>query len=137
MSAQTGGQSDFEPASMPVREGDNIDGKYEVMGLLGSGEMTVVVAGRRVDLGERIALKFLRPECLSHAELVARFVREARASIKIESEQVAQVFDVAALPDGAPFVVMEYLDGKDLGELIREKGPAPLAWKAEYRMQAC
>src|SRR4051812_565357 len=103
-SAHGGGQAEFEPASMPFREGDLIGAKYEVIQMLGSGATTFVVAARHIELDETVALKFLRPEYATHAELVARFDREARASLKIESEHVARIIDVGAMPDGAPFM---------------------------------
>jgi serine/threonine-protein kinase len=90
-----------------------------------------------LELGEKVALKFLRPEALANQELVGRFAREARACVKIKSEYVARVFDVGSLPDGAPFIVMEYLEGKDLGELLREQGQLPVKQAVEYVMQAC
>jgi serine/threonine-protein kinase len=127
-----------EPLSMPFREGEILAGKYEVIQLLGSGGMGYVVAARHLELDEKVALKFLRPECLTNRELVARFAREARASVKIKSEYVARVFDVGTMPhDGAPFIVMEHLDGKDLCDLVCEQGPLPIRSTAEYVMQAC
>jgi serine/threonine-protein kinase len=99
--------------------------------------MGFVFSATHVELGEKVALKFLRPECTSNEELVGRFAREARASVKIKSEYVARVFDVGTLPDGVPFIVMEYLEGKDLFEVVREQGPLPIKLSVEYVMQAC
>src|SRR5262245_62059516 len=130
-------QIEIEDASMPVREGDVIAGKYEVLQLLGSGGMAFVVAARHVDLDEKVALKFLRPECLANRDLVTRFAREARASVKIKSEHVARVFDVGTTREGGPFMVMEYLEGKDLCAMIDERGPLSIKSAAEYIMQAC
>jgi eukaryotic-like serine/threonine-protein kinase len=128
---------EFEPASMPYREGDIIAGKYEMIRPLGGGGMAFVLAARHLELDETVAVKVLRPECLANADLVARFDREARASVKIESDHVVRVFDVGAMPDGAPFVVMEHLDGKDLGTLLREEGAAPVDCASEFLLQAC
>src|SRR5689334_17342565 len=112
---------------MPFREGEVVAGKYEVLQLLGSGGMGYVVAARHLELDEKVALKFLRPECLTNRELVARFAREARASVKIKSEYVARVFDVGTMPrDGAPFIVMEHLEGKDLCDVVGDQGPLPI-----------
>jgi serine/threonine-protein kinase len=123
---------------MPFQEGDVVAGKYEVIQLLGSGGMGFVVAARHLELDEKVALKFLRSECLANRELVARFAREARASVKIKSEYVARVFDVGTMPkDGAPFIVMEYLEGKDLCAMVGEQGPQPIRNTAEHIMQAC
>ncbi len=110
--AHSGGQPEVELASMPFREGDIIAGKYEVIRLLGSGGMAFVVAASHMELDEKVALKFLRPECLANEDLVASFAREARASAKIQSEHVARVFDVGTIPESGPFIVMEYLAGR-------------------------
>jgi len=126
-----------EAINMPFRPGDVVAGKYEINDLIGTGGMGFVFSATHVELGEKVALKFLRPECMSNEELVGRFAREARASVKIKSEYVARVFDVGALPDGAPFIVMEYLEGKDLFEVVREQGPLPIKLAVEYVMQAC
>jgi serine/threonine-protein kinase len=122
---------------VPFAVGDIVAGKYEVTGLLGTGGMGYVISARHVELGEMVALKFLRPEALAHAELVERFAREARAAAKIRSEHVANVFDVGTLPDGTPFIVMEYLAGKDLADYLHQEGALPIDVAVEYIMQAC
>ena len=126
-----------EPLTVPFAVGDIVAGKYEVIGLLGSGGMGYVISARHCELGEMVALKFLRPEALAHAELVERFAREARAAAKIRSEHIANVFDVGVLPDGTPFIVMEYLAGKDLADYLHQEGALPISIAVEYVMQAC
>jgi serine/threonine-protein kinase len=84
-----------------------------------------------------VALKFLLPEALSNKEAVERFSREARAAVKIKSEHVARVTDVGTLESGSPYMVMEYLRGYDLGEVLAQKGPLPIAEVVEYVLQAC
>ena len=101
-----------------VREGDILAGKYRVERVLGIGGMGVVVAAHHIQLDEKVALKFLLPEALGNAEAVARFAREARAAVKIKSEHVARVVDVGQLENGAPNMVMEYLEGGDLDAWI-------------------
>ena len=98
----------------PVRQGDLLAGKYRVESVLGSGGMGVVVAAVHVELGQRVALKFLLPHALESGEAASRFLREARAAVKIDSEHVARVLDVGRLENGAPYMVMEYLEGTDL-----------------------
>ncbi len=124
-------------AAMPFAIGEIIGGKYEIIKLIGSGGMGFVVSAIHIELGEKVALKFLHPASLANQELVGRFAREARASLKIQSEYVARVFDVGSLPDGSPFIVMEYLEGKDLYETVRDTGPLPIKLAIEYVMQAC
>jgi serine/threonine-protein kinase len=134
---QSGNQLAVEPMAMPFRPGEVIAGKYEIIKLIGTGGMGFVVVANHIELGEKVALKFLRNDCLSNQELVGRFAREARAAVKIKSEYVARVFDVGSLPNGAPFIVMEYLEGKDLYEIVHEHGPLPIKTAVEYIMQAC
>ncbi len=117
--------------------GDVLAGKYQVERVLGVGGMGVVVAAKHVTLGERVAIKFLLPEALTRADVVARFLREGQAAARLRGEHVARVHDVGKLETGAPFLVMEYLDGKDLGALLREEGPLPVAAAVDYLLQAC
>jgi serine/threonine protein kinase len=133
----SGSQLVQHPVTMPFEMGEIICGRYEIIKLIGSGGMGFVVSANNIELGEKVALKFLHRESLANQELVARFAREARASLKIQSEYVARVFDVGALPDGSPFIVMEYLEGKDLYEAVRDTGPLPIKLAIEYVMQAC
>src|ERR1700722_14972852 len=97
-----------------VREGDTIAGKYRVERVLGVGGMGLVVAARHIQLDERVAIKLLHPAMLADERSVARFLREARAAVRIKSEHVVRVFDVGALDDGTPYMVMEFLEGSDL-----------------------
>ena len=126
-----------QAVEMPFAPGEVISGKYEVIKQIGSGGMGFVVSAMHVELGEIVALKFLRPEALQIAELVERFSREARAAAKIRSEHVARVFDVGVLPDGVPFIVMEHLAGQDLADVLQARGPLPIKVAIEYVMQAC
>src|SRR5262249_54452244 len=107
--------------------GQILAGKYRVERLLGEGGHGVVVAAQHLTLGERVAIKLLRPEVDEDAESIARFLREARASVRIKGEHVARVLDVGSLPDGAPYMVMEYLEGSDLGKIVEGQGWLPLS----------
>jgi len=121
----------------PVRPGDVIAGKFEVERLLGEGGMGVVVAARHLELDERVAVKFLLPEIAKREDAAERFKREARAAVKIKSEHVARVRDVGTTDDGVPYMVMEYLEGHDLGEELRMRGPLPVAEAVRFLLEAC
>jgi serine/threonine-protein kinase len=122
----------------PVREGDVIAGKYKVEKVLGIGGMGVVVAATHVDLRQKVALKFLLPAAATSSELVERFLREARASVRLKGKHVAQVLDVGRLDNGCPYLVMEYLDGHDLSFAIKDAaGPMPVESVATYILHAC
>src|SRR4051794_11659068 len=98
--------------SAPVNVGEVLAGKYQVERILGTGGMGVVVAAKHLQLGEHVAIKFLLPHVTGRADVVRRFMREARTAARIRSEHVARVFDVGTLDSGAPYLVMEYLDGR-------------------------
>lgn len=117
-------------------EGQLFAGKYRVERVLGRGGMGVVIAARHLMLDELVAIKFLLPEALQNPEAVARFEREARAAVKIRSEHVARVTDVARLENGTPYMVMELLRGRDLAAVLREQGPLSLTDAADYLLQA-
>lgn len=120
-----------------VYAGQILGGKYRVDRVLGAGGMGVVVAATHLQLDERIAIKFLLPEALANPEAVARFGREAKAAVKIRGEHVARVIDVGAFENGAPYMVMEYLEGRDLSALIRDRGAVDPAYAVDAVLQAC
>src|ERR1700689_275649 len=105
-----------------VHEGQIFAGKYRVEKVLGVGGMGVVVAAQHVQLDEKVAIKFLLPTMLSNEEVVGRFAREARAAVKIKSEHVARVSDVGTLDNGAPYMIMEFLEGSDLSTWLQKQG---------------
>ena len=120
-----------------VREGDLLAGKYRVEKVLGVGGMGVVVAATHIELDQRVALKFLLPEMLESAEAIERFLREARSAVKLKSDHVAKVLDVGKLESGAPYIVMEYLEGNDLSHMIETFGALATDIAVDYVLQAC
>jgi serine/threonine-protein kinase len=99
-----------------IQQGDLLAGKYRVEQVLGAGGMGYVVAALHEQLGQRVAVKLLVPELCENEDSVTRFLREARAAVKIQSEHVARVLDVGELTNGSPYMVMEFLSGRDLAE---------------------
>ncbi len=124
----------------PVQAGEIIAGKYEIERVLASGGMGVVVLANHQTLRRRVAIKFLLTE-LMHApikpEAVARFVREGQAAGRLHGENVARVIDVDTMADGRPYMVMEYLEGMDLGVYLANQGRLPVSEAADYVLQAC
>ncbi|MBN1611979.1 MAG: protein kinase [Polyangiaceae bacterium] len=118
-------------------QGETLAGKYRIDEVLGVGGMGLVVAAHHVQLDERVAIKFLLPSMLTNQEAVARFTREARAAVKIKSEHVVRISDVANLDNGTPYMVMEYLQGSDLGAWLKERGALPVEQAVEFVLQAC
>src|SRR5688572_28815111 len=103
--------------------------------------MGVVVEAEHLVLHDKVALKFLSRSAIEDEEhgpaLVARFLREAQAAARIKSNHVVRVIDVGTLQDDRPFMVMEYLDGQDLGALLAERGPLEYELAVSYVLQAC
>jgi eukaryotic-like serine/threonine-protein kinase len=119
-----------------VGEGDVVAGKYRVERLLGVGGMGFVVAARHLELDGVFALKFLKKRYLLEKVVVDRFTREAKAACRIRSEYVARVYDVGT-NQGAPFLVMDHLVGRDLAALIGDVGWLAVDDAVEYTVQAC
>jgi eukaryotic-like serine/threonine-protein kinase len=122
-------------ASSSPSPGSLIAGKYRLERILGEGGMGVVVAATHEHLDQRFALKFLSPLFATQTDVVQRFMREARAAVKIQSEHVARVMDVG-VHDGAPYMVMEYLEGSDLAAIIADRGPIPFREAVGYLLEA-
>lgn len=119
-----------------VREGEVLAGKYRVERVPGRAGLGVVVQVRHLELGQEVTLKFLVPDACAYPEFVQRFIREARAAVRIGGEHVARVTDVGRLETGAPYMVREYLRGPDLAEVLKVRGPLPIAEAVDYVIQA-
>jgi serine/threonine-protein kinase len=119
-----------------VQPGDVLADKYRVERVLGQGGMGVVVLAEHIELRERVAIKFLLDSPGENAELAERFIREARAAVRIKSEHVVRVIDVGRLPTGAPYMVMEYLEGEDLSQRLLA-GRVPIEDAVDYVIQCC
>jgi serine/threonine-protein kinase len=122
---------------LPVKEGDIVDGKYRVESVLGVGGMGAVLAAAHLQLGHRVAIKVLLSGPDSGPVARERFLREAKAAAILRSEHVARVSDVGTFSDGTPFMVLEYLDGQDLGDLVERTGALRVALAVDYVLQAC
>ncbi len=116
--------------------GDLIAGKYRLEKVAGEGGMGIVYAAQHLVLRQRVAVKVLLPDAATSELVVERFAREAQAAARIQSEHVARVMDAGSTATGAPFLVMEYLEGCDLEELLSVEGPLPLSDVVDYLMQS-
>ncbi|MCL2724348.1 MAG: protein kinase [Polyangiaceae bacterium] len=123
----------------PVHPGDILAGKYRVERVLGSGGMGIIVAARHVRLDQLAAVKLLRRglDTAEEAEATERFLREAKAAARLKNEHVARVYDVGTLETGHPYIVMEYLEGTDLAEMLKQRGALPVTEAVTYVLQAC
>jgi serine/threonine-protein kinase len=133
--------SPLEPVSVTLRSapvaGDRV-GTYVVESTIGHGGMGIVVAAKHERLGDRVAIKLLHPKAAKDAVQVERFVREARATARIKSEHVVRVYDAAAEEStNRPYIVMEFLQGRDLGYVLSTFGAMPLQTAVDYIIQIC
>ncbi len=124
------------PVSLQPRVGDVIAGKYRLDRVVGAGGMGMVFAATHMELDRLVAVKFVHSTYCQNPEVIARFVREARAVVRIESEHVAKVIDVGHTAGDTPYMVMEYLDGEDLSSLLKF-GPIAIPDAVDYVVQAC
>jgi serine/threonine-protein kinase len=121
----------------PVGPGDVVGGRYRVERIIGIGGMGVVLAARHLHLDHLVAIKFLLPKLAEHRDIVGRFTREARAAVRIQNEHVARVSDVGTLEIGAPYMVMEYLDGTDLEDFLHKSGTLSIDDSVDFILQTC
>jgi len=113
-----------------------IAGRYRLGRRLGAGGMGAVYEAQHVELGRTVAVKLLLPEFSSNPGMAARFMREARAAAQIGHPGIVQVFDLGT--DGeSPFLVMEKLEGEELGARIGRASPLPVDWVIGMATELC
>ncbi len=117
-----------------LNPGDIVDGKYRVVRLIGEGGMGAVFEGENTAISRRVAIKVLHAHAALQEDTVMRFKREARAAGKIGNDHILEILDLGELPEGAHYMVMEFLDGEALSARI-ERGPLPPAEMVEIASQ--
>jgi serine/threonine-protein kinase len=123
-------------APLPVSIGTVVANRYQIERVLGVGGMGVVAAARELGKDTLVAIKFMHLDALAQPQALRRFVREAQALITLEGAHVARVFDVGNLASGAPFIVMEYLEGEDVAARLRREGRLAVRESVELTLQA-
>lgn len=103
--------------------GQVLGDRYRVEEELGTGGMGVVCRATHLGLGTPVAIKLIRPDFAENEEFVRRFLNEARRAALLRSERIAHVHDVGQLETGEPFLVMELLEGVELGRYLEEHDP--------------
>ncbi len=106
---------------MSFEPGQVIDGKYRITRVLGAGGMGAVYEGENVRIGRKVAIKVLHAEAAHAPDLRRRFEREARVAAKIGSHNICDVIDLGDLPDGHAYLVMEYLEGETLEDILNRE----------------
>lgn len=120
-----------------IKPGMILHNKYRLERALGRGGMGLVAKAHHIHLDQPVAIKFLLPSLTKDEQTVKRFLREAQATVRLESEHVCRVFDVGTMKSGAPYIVMEYLEGMDMRQLMSQQGRIPLGVAAQLLLQAC
>jgi len=123
------------PGEEDVPVGDILAGKYRVERVLGAGGMGVVVLVTGTDGAGPFALKFLRPSVARDPIAAKRFLREASAAGRIQNSHVVKVVDVGELASGAPYLVMEYLQGTTLDKLLAGGKRLPVEQTCDVALQ--
>ncbi len=117
--------------------GDVIDEKYRIIRSIGEGGMGHVFEAAHLRMGQRVAIKVLKPAASQAPEVLSRFDREARAAGRLRGAHSARVIDVDITPDHLPYMVMEYLDGHDLQTELEQRQVFPVLEAIDYVLQAC
>src|SRR3954454_12259607 len=102
--------------------GKALDGQYQIESLLGKGGMGAVYRARHVLLGDRVAIKMLRPEMRSNTEWLRRFQREGQAARRFRHPNAVIVYDLRASADGLTYMVMEFVEGHTLDKELQQRG---------------
>ncbi|MBK6696751.1 MAG: serine/threonine protein kinase [Myxococcales bacterium] len=121
-------------SSVPA-PGEVIAGRYCIESVVGEGGVGVVLAAVHLELGHRVAVKVLGEH--RSAFQIERFRREAQLVARLQTEHVARVTDFGLLASGAPYAVMDYLEGRDLEEELKARGPLPIEEAVGYILAAC
>jgi serine/threonine-protein kinase len=117
--------------------GTDIDGRYRVEDLLGKGGMGAVVRAHHLFMDQAVAIKVLRPTLARDPSAARRFLREARGTLKVESEHAVKVLDFAITDDGLLYMVLELLEGRTVGAEVYDDGPMPLRRALRIARQVC
>ena len=117
---------------------DILDGQFQILQKIGSGGMGSVYKAAQPAMNRMVAVKILHPKLTNRKDLVSRFRREARAMSHLEHPNTVKVLVYGELPDdGALYIVMEYLEGKNLNQVVRKEGPLPVERAIPVLIQVC
>ncbi|HEX9618698.1 MAG TPA: serine/threonine-protein kinase [Polyangiaceae bacterium] len=122
-------------SSVPGERG--FAGRYRVLSTIAEGGMGVVLHAVDMDLGRHVAIKVVREELIEHEGAAERALLEARFAANIRSEHAVKVLDIGRDGQGVPYIVMEYLVGEDLSELLAIHGTLPYETAVDFVLQVC
>ncbi len=116
---------------------DILNGQFQILQKIGSGGMGSVYKALQPAMNRMVAVKILHPKLANRKDLVSRFRREARAMSHLTHPNTVKVYLYGELEDGSLYIVMEYLDGKNLNQTVRAEGPMPIERGLPILIQAC
>ncbi|MGB9976994.1 Stk1 family PASTA domain-containing Ser/Thr kinase [Thermovenabulum sp.] len=116
--------------------GRKLGNRYLILEEIGGGGMAIVYKARCTLLNRLVAVKVLRPEYSNDDDFVIRFRREAQAAASLSHPNIVSIYDVGK-EDGIHYIVMEYVEGKTLKQIIKEEGPLPAPLVLEIARQIC
>ncbi|AUX19587.1 protein kinase [Sorangium cellulosum] len=116
---------------------DLLEGQFKILQKIGSGGMGSVYKALQADPNRMVAVKILHPKLANRKDLVSRFRREARAMSHLTHPNTVKVYLYGALDDGSLYIIMEYLEGKNLNQVVRKEGPLPVERAIPVLIQVC
>lgn len=116
---------------------DVLDGQFKILQKIGSGGMGAVYKASQPAMNRMVAVKILHPKLANRKDLVSRFRREARAMSHLTHPNTVKVLLYGELEDGSLYIVMEYLEGKNLNQMVRKEGPLPAERAIPVLIQVC
>src|SRR5271170_2787572 len=116
---------------------DILDGQFQILQKVGSGGMGAVYKALQPSMNRMVGIKILHPKLANRKDLVSRFRREARAMSHLTHPNTVKVFLYGELDDGSLYIIMEYLEGKNLNQTVRSEGAFPYQRALPVLIQAC
>ena len=116
---------------------DLLDGQFQILQKIGSGGMGSVYKAAQPAMNRMVAVKILHPKLTNRKDLVSRFRREARAMSHLTHPNTVKVFLYGDLEDGSLYIVMEYLEGRNLNQMVRKEGPLAIERAIPVLIQVC
>ncbi|HEY6943492.1 MAG TPA: protein kinase [Candidatus Acidoferrum sp.] len=128
-SSSRGGSDELAPGAL-------LAGRYQILQLLGRGGMGAVYKARDKELDRLVAVKLIRPELARNPEILRRFKQELILARQVTHKNVIRIFDLGQ-SDGIKFITMDFVEGRDLCAVLRERGKLPPAEAAKIMLQIC
>lgn len=114
-----------------------LNGEYRIVQRIGTGGMGSVYKAEQPDMNRLVAIKILHPKLTNRQDLASRFRREARAMAQLSHPNTVTVFNYGELEDGSLYIVMEFLEGRNMNRAVKREGPLPVERAVPILIQVC